>query len=67
MIEEEDPNGERSSKVRRGIEKELACYKVLYEEKKKAAVQLKLDKFFTKQPIGYCTFYVSMSSVSSTD
>jgi hypothetical protein len=38
MIEEEDPNGERSSKVRRGIEKELACYKVLYEEKKKAAV-----------------------------
>jgi hypothetical protein len=56
MIEEEDPNGERSSKARRGIEKELACYKVLFEEKKKAAIQLKLDKFFTKQPIGYCIF-----------
>jgi hypothetical protein len=53
MTEEEDPKGERSSKVRRGTEKELACYKVLYEEKNKAAVQLKLDKFFTKQPIGY--------------
>jgi hypothetical protein len=53
---EEDPNGERSLKVRRGIEKELACYKVLYEEKKKAAVQLKLDKFFTKQLIGHCTY-----------
>jgi hypothetical protein len=52
MIEEEDPNEERSSKVRRGIEKKLACYRVLYEEKKKAAVQLKLDKFFTKQPVG---------------
>jgi hypothetical protein len=54
--EEEDPNGERSSKVRRGIEKELACYKVLYEEKKMAAIQLKLDKIFAKQPIGYCMY-----------
>jgi hypothetical protein len=47
-----------------GMEKELACYKELYEEKKKAAVQLKLAKFFTKQPTGY---YVSMPSVSSMD
>jgi uncharacterized protein (DUF2461 family) len=52
-VTEEDPNGERSSKMRRFIEKKLACYKVLYEEKKKAAVHLKLDKFFTKQPIVY--------------
>jgi hypothetical protein len=36
ITEEEDPNGERSSKVRRGVEKQLACYKVLYEEEKKA-------------------------------
>jgi hypothetical protein len=56
MIEKEDPNGERSSKVRRGTEKELACYKVLYEEKKMAAIQLKLDKIFAKQPIGYCMY-----------
>jgi hypothetical protein len=54
MTEEEDPNGERSAEVNRGTERELACYKMLglYEEKKKAAVQMKLDKFFTKQPIG---------------
>jgi hypothetical protein len=62
MTEEEDPNREWSSTVRRGID-ELACYKVLHEEKK-AAVQLKLDKFFPKQPIGY---WVSVSSASSID
>jgi DNA-binding MarR family transcriptional regulator len=33
--------------------KSLKFYKVLYEEKKAAAVQLKLDQFFTKQPIKY--------------
>jgi hypothetical protein len=32
--------------------KSLNCYKVLYEEKK-TAVQLKLDQFFTKQPLEY--------------
>jgi hypothetical protein len=50
---EGDPNGVGRSEVRRGIERDLACYKVLYEEKKKTAVQLTLDKFFTKQPVGY--------------
>jgi hypothetical protein len=30
--------------------KSLKCYKVIYEETKKASVQLKLDQFFTKQP-----------------
>jgi hypothetical protein len=48
MIEQEDPNAKMSSKVHRGVEKELACYKVLHEEKKKAAVQLRLHKFFSK-------------------
>jgi hypothetical protein len=48
MIEQEDPNAERSLKVHIGVEKELACYKVLHEEKKKAALQLRLDKFFSK-------------------
>jgi hypothetical protein len=50
---EEDRNGVRSLKVHRGIERDLASYRVLYEEKKMAAVQLQLDKFFAKQPIGY--------------
>jgi hypothetical protein len=48
MIEQEDRNAERSLKVYIGIEKELACYKVLHEEKKKASVQLRLDKFFSE-------------------
>jgi hypothetical protein len=48
MTEQEDPNAERSSKVSIGVENELACYKALHEEKKKAAVQLRLDKFFSK-------------------
>jgi hypothetical protein len=30
MIDQEDPNAKRSSKVRRGVEKELACYKALH-------------------------------------
>jgi hypothetical protein len=47
MIEQEDSNAERSSEVHRGVE-ELACYKALHDEKKKAAVQLRLDMFFSK-------------------
>jgi hypothetical protein len=50
---EEDCNRVRSLKVHRGIERDLASYRVLYEEKKMAAVQLQLDKFFTKEPLGY--------------
>jgi hypothetical protein len=50
MIEEEDPNRERSSKEHRSIEKEFASHR---EEKNNAAVQIKLYKFFTKLPIGY--------------
>jgi hypothetical protein len=53
MIEEEDPNIERSSREHRSIEKEFASHRVLYEEKNNAAVQIKLYKFFTKLPIGY--------------
>jgi hypothetical protein len=34
--------------VHRGVEKELAYYNVLHEEKKEAAVQLRLDTFFSK-------------------
>jgi hypothetical protein len=48
MIEQEDPNAEKkSSKLRIGVE-ELACYRVLHKEKKKAAVRLRLDKFLSK-------------------
>jgi hypothetical protein len=45
IMEEYDPNGERSSQVHRAVERDSACYRLLYQEKKKACVQFSLDKF----------------------
>jgi hypothetical protein len=63
-----DDQAQRSISVSQTIisarAKSLICYKVLYEEKKNAVVQLKLDHFFSKQPIEQ---YDSTSSVSSVD
>jgi hypothetical protein len=46
IIDENDPNRERSAKVARDIQSTLACYKELYRERKNAAYQLTLDNFF---------------------
>jgi hypothetical protein len=46
IIDENDPNRERSAKVARDIQSSLACYKELYRERKNAAYQLTLDHFF---------------------
>ncbi|KZC08166.1 hypothetical protein WN55_10037 [Dufourea novaeangliae] len=44
IMEECDSNGERISQVRRAIEKDTACYRNLYQEKKKmGGIQLTLD------------------------
>jgi hypothetical protein len=49
IMEQCDLNGERSSQVRRPIDRDTACYRLLYQEKKKkASVQLCLDHFFKK-------------------
>nr|XP_012146667.1 PREDICTED: tigger transposable element-derived protein 1-like [Megachile rotundata] len=51
IMEECDPNGERISQVRRAIEKDIACYRNLYEEKKKmGGIQLTVDKFIKEAP-----------------
>ncbi|CAK9821640.1 Tigger transposable element-derived protein 1, partial [Anthophora retusa] len=51
IMEEYDPNGERISQVRRAIEKDTACYRNLYQEKKKkGSIQLTLDKFIKETP-----------------
>jgi hypothetical protein len=47
-VEEFDPNAERSSVVRRDVERVTFCYIYLCQEKKKARVQISLDKFFKK-------------------
>lgn len=51
IMEECDPNGERISQVRRAIEKDTACRRTLYQEKKKkGGIQLTLDKFIKETP-----------------
>jgi hypothetical protein len=47
-FEKMDPNSSRFLKVNRGIDDTLACYREIYEEKKKAPVQSSLDKFVRK-------------------
>jgi hypothetical protein len=46
IIDENDPNKERSAEVARDIQSSLACYKELKRERKNAAYQLTLDHFF---------------------
>jgi hypothetical protein len=47
IMEEYDPNADRSSQVHRPVDRDAAFYRLLYQEKK-ASVQLSLDKFFKK-------------------
>jgi hypothetical protein len=48
MIEECDPKAERSSQIRRATDSDTACYRLLYQEKKKANVQFSIDQFCKK-------------------
>jgi hypothetical protein len=48
IMEECDMNTERSSQVCRAIARDTACYRLPYQEKKKASVQLSVDHFFKK-------------------
>uniref|UniRef100_K7GEK8 HTH CENPB-type domain-containing protein n=1 Tax=Pelodiscus sinensis TaxID=13735 RepID=K7GEK8_PELSI len=50
MFEKMDPNVARFSKVDRLIQDTLACYKEIYNEKKKQIVQSKMDIFFKESP-----------------
>jgi hypothetical protein len=44
-----DPNMDRRSQVTRGVENAANCYKLPYNEKKRAKVQLSLDSFFSRK------------------
>lgn len=40
-----DPNSLQFFEVQRGFDERLACYKEIYQEKRKSIVQSSLDKF----------------------
>lgn len=48
MIEGQDPNSARFTKVYRSVTDAMRCYKEIYEEKKKASVQSSLDSYIKK-------------------
>lgn len=49
IFSKNDPDSERSSKVSRAVANDINCYKELYLNIKKQAVQQTLDKFFEKK------------------
>ena len=46
LIDEMDPNVERSIKVANSMHDALTCYRIIYEEKKKKVQQPSIDQFF---------------------
>jgi hypothetical protein len=48
VVEECNVKAERSLQVHRAFDRDTACCRLLYQEKKKASVQLSLDQFFKK-------------------
>jgi hypothetical protein len=48
QFEKMDPNSSRFLKVNRRTDDAMACYREIYEDKKKAIVQSSLDKFVRK-------------------
>jgi trimethylamine:corrinoid methyltransferase-like protein len=48
MIEDMDENSERIEMVQDHIKKSLSCYYTIYNEKKRAAIQTDITKYFNK-------------------
>ena len=51
VFEAQDPNVERYTKVAAAVQNAIQCYRVIYDEKKRATTQTSLDHFF-KEGIG---------------
>uniref|UniRef100_K7F3I0 HTH CENPB-type domain-containing protein n=1 Tax=Pelodiscus sinensis TaxID=13735 RepID=K7F3I0_PELSI len=64
MFEKMGPNIARFSKVDRLIQDALACYKEIYNEKKKQIVQSKMDIFLKKVPSSAASHTEPMPSTS---
>ncbi|KAG8239600.1 hypothetical protein J437_LFUL018312 [Ladona fulva] len=52
ILDENDPNRERSSSVKRTVNNAIDCYRELYKEKRKATAQLSLEMLFRNQSQG---------------
>ena len=48
VFETQDPNVERYTKVAADVQNAIQCYRVIYDEKKRAATQTSLDCFFKR-------------------
>ena len=48
VFEAQDPNVERFTKVAAAVRDAIQCYRVIYDEKKRATTQTSLDRFFKR-------------------
>ena len=48
LFDAQDPNVERYTKVAAAAQNAVQCYRVIYDEKKRAATQTSLDHFFER-------------------
>ena len=48
VFEAQDSNIERYMKVAAAVQNEIQCYCVIYDKKKRATTQTRLDRFFKK-------------------
>ncbi|XP_057575413.1 tigger transposable element-derived protein 1-like isoform X2 [Hippopotamus amphibius kiboko] len=48
VFEAQDPNVERYTKVAAAVQNAIQCYRVIYDEKKRATTQTSLDRFFER-------------------
>ena len=48
VFEAQNPNVERYMKVAAAVQNAIQCYRVIYDEKKRAATQTSLDRFFKR-------------------
>ena len=46
VFEAQDPNIERYTKVAAAVQNAIQCYRVIYDEKKRATTQTSLGRFF---------------------
>ncbi|XP_059939309.1 tigger transposable element-derived protein 1-like isoform X2 [Mesoplodon densirostris] len=48
VFEAQDPNVERFTRVAAAVQNAVRCYRVIYDEKKRAATQTSLDRFYKR-------------------
>ncbi|KAK9744554.1 hypothetical protein QE152_g7659 [Popillia japonica] len=64
-FEKLDPHTDRFLKVQKIVECSVACYKQIYEERKRAVVQTSLDSFLKK--VNQPSTSIDVTSISDDD